>query len=100
MGGVSHKLLPLQRHLASTLPPVPPLATLHWVYQQTVVAEELLDKCPSVKLTAEQRPDGKLQCPDGGCLGVLKDGWNIRHHFQDIHPWDKVIVKKEGQSYP
>jgi len=76
------------------------LATLHWVYQQTVVVEELLDERPSVTLTAEQRPDGKLQCPDNGCLGVLKDGWNMRRHFRDIHPRDKVIIKKEGQGYP
>jgi hypothetical protein len=50
--------------------------------------------------TAEQHPDSKLQCPVEGCLGVLKDGWNMRCHFQDIHFQDKVIVKKERQSYP
>jgi hypothetical protein len=37
--------------------------------------------------------------PVAGCLGIAKDGWNMRRHFQDLHPWDKVIVPKEGQSY-
>ena len=50
------------------------LATLHRAYQQTVVAEELLDKRASITLTANQHPSGKLQCPVDGCLGVLKDG--------------------------
>ena len=72
------------------------MATLHGVYQQTVIAGELLDECASVRYTAEQRPDGKLQCPVDGCLGVVKDGWNMRGHFRDIHFRDKVIVKKEG----
>jgi len=76
------------------------LATLHGVYQQPVVAGDLLDERVSVTYTAEQRYDGKLQCPVNGCLGVLKDGWNMRCHFRDLHFWDKVIVKKEGRSYP
>jgi hypothetical protein len=76
------------------------LATLHGVYQQTVVAGELLDERASVTYTAEPRHDGKLRCPVGGCLGVLKDGWNMRRHFRDLHFRDKVIVKKEGRSYP
>jgi len=68
------------------------LATLHEVYQQTVVAGELLDECASVRYTAEQRYDGKLQCPSDGCLGVggLNDGWNMGRHFRDLHFWDKV----------
>jgi hypothetical protein len=76
------------------------LATLHGVYQQTVVAGELLDEHASIAYTAEQRNDGKLQCPADGCLGVLKDEWNMRRHFRYLHFWDKVIVKKEEQSYP
>ena len=75
------------------------LTTLHGVYQQTVVVGELLDKCPIIMYTAEQCPDGKLQCPINGCLGILKDGWDMQRHFRDIHSWDKVIVQKEGQSY-
>ena len=72
------------------------LATLHWIYQQTVVAGELLDERASITYMAEQRPEGKLQCPVDGCLGVLKDGWTMRRHFRDIHFRDKAIVKKEG----
>ena len=64
-----------------------------------MVVGELLDERASITYTAEQRPDGKIQCPVDGYLGVLKDGWNMRRHFRDIHSWDKVIVKKEGQSY-
>ena len=36
------------------------LATLHGVYQQTVVAGELLDERASITYTAEQRYGGKL----------------------------------------
>ncbi len=57
------------------------LATLHGVYQQTVVAGELLDERLSITYTAGQRNDGKLTCPVDDCLGVLKDGWNMRRHF-------------------
>jgi len=61
------------------------LATLHGVYQQTVVAGELLDKRASVTYTAGQCNDGELPCPVDDCLGVLKNGWNMRRHFQDLH---------------
>ncbi len=75
------------------------LATLHGVYQLTVVAEELLDKCASITFKGTQHPGGQLQCPSAGCLGFGKDRWNMQHHFQDLHPWDKVIVPKEGWSF-
>ena len=71
------------------------LATQHGVYQQTVVAEELLEQRASVTYCAERHPDGKLTCPIGGCLGVTKDGWNMRRHFWNLHPWDTVTVPKE-----
>jgi hypothetical protein len=76
------------------------LATQHGVYQQTVVAEELLERCASVVYRKAQHPDGKLTCPIAGCLGVAKDGWNMQRHFRDLHPWDTVTVPKEGMSYP
>ena len=76
------------------------LATRHGVYQQTVVAEELLEQRASAAYRTEQHPDGKPTCPVGGCLGVTKDGWNMRQHFQDMHLWDTVTVPKEGRSYP
>jgi hypothetical protein len=76
------------------------LATQHGVYQQTVVAEELLEQRASVAYREERHPNGKLMCPVGGCLGVTKDGWNMRRHLRDLHPWDTVTVPKEGRSYP
>ncbi len=76
------------------------LATQHGVYQQTVVAKELLERRASVAYRAEQYPGGKLTCPVRGCLGVTKDGWNMRRHFRDLHPRDTVTVPKEGKSYP
>jgi hypothetical protein len=50
------------------------LATLQGVYQQTVVAEELLDEREGVTYNATQHPSGQLTCPIAGCLGVAKDG--------------------------
>jgi hypothetical protein len=76
------------------------LATLHGVYQQTMVVEELLDEHEGVTYKAMQHPGGHLTCPVAGCLGVAKDRWNMRRHFQDLHHRDKVIVPKEWQSYP
>ncbi len=76
------------------------LATQHGVYQQTVVAEELLEFCASVAYRTVQHLDGKLTCPVAGCLGVTKDGWNMRRHFRDLHPRDTVTVPKEGRIYP
>ncbi len=76
------------------------LATQHGVYQQLVVAEELLERCASVAYRAAQHPDGKLTCPVEGCLGEAKDRWNMRRHFRDLHPRDTVTVPKEGRSYP
>ena len=76
------------------------LATQHGVYQQTVGVEELLEQRASVAYHAAQHPDGKLTCPITGCLGVTKDGWNMRRHFRDLHPRDTVTLPKEGRSYP
>jgi hypothetical protein len=75
------------------------LATFHRIYHQTVVAEELLDESKCITYKATQHPGSKLKCPVAGCLGVAKDGWNMRGHFWDLHPWDKVVVLKEGWSY-
>ena len=55
-----------------------------------------MDPRPSVLYTAHPRYDGKLACPVPGCLGTLADGWMIRRHFRDLHPFDRVIVPKEG----
>ncbi len=65
-----------------------------------MVAEELLERRASAAYRTAQHPDGKLTCPVVGCLGETKDGWNMRRHFWDLHPWDTVTVPKEGRSYP
>jgi hypothetical protein len=75
------------------------LETLHVVYQQTVVVEELLDQHEGITYNATQHLGGQLTCPIAGCLGIAKDGWNMRCHFRNLHPRDKIIVLKEGQSY-
>jgi len=72
------------------------LADQHQIYQQIVVAEELLEARAGVTYQAHPRYDGKLACPIPGCEGVLRDGWMLRRHFRDIHPLDRVIVPKEG----
>jgi hypothetical protein len=72
------------------------LADQHQIYQQIVVAEELLEARAGVTYEAHPRYDGKLACPLPGCEGVLRDGWMIRRHFRDLHPLNKVIVPKEG----
>jgi hypothetical protein len=73
------------------------LADVHDIYQQTVVAEELLEIRPPVTYTvsAELHARG-LPCPYPRCLGRLKDGWMMRRHFRDLHPLDLVCVPQEG----
>jgi hypothetical protein len=75
------------------------LADLHEIYQQTVVAEELLDNRAGMLYKATTLPNGKISCPYPGCVGELGSGWMLRHHFQDIHPKDLVTAPKE-QQYP
>ena len=49
------------------------LATMHGVYQQIVVAEELLEQRASIAYCTKRHPEGQLTCPVCGCLGVAKD---------------------------
>ena len=65
-----------------------------------MVAEELLDESKCITYKATQHPGSKLKCPVAGCLGVAKDGWNMWRHFRDLHPPNKVVILKEGRSYP
>jgi hypothetical protein len=71
------------------------LADLHEVYQQTVVAEELLDNQAGVSYRATTLANGKIPCPFPGCVGELGSSWMLRRHFRDVHPMDLVIVPKE-----
>ncbi len=59
------------------------LVDLHEVYQQMVVAEELLDNQVGVLYRATTLANGKFSCPYPGCVGKLGSSWMLRHHFQD-----------------
>jgi hypothetical protein len=85
--GKTMKASSLRRHLAD----------MHSVYQQTVVAEEML-VCHSAKthVVSEWSPAG-LSCPFPECGGLLSSGWMMRQHFWDVHPMDLVKVLKEGK---
>jgi hypothetical protein len=75
------------------------LAGLQEVYQQKLVAEELLDDQAGMSYRATTLANGKISCPYPGCVGELVSSWMLRHHFRDIHPKDLVIAPKE-QQYP
>jgi hypothetical protein len=72
------------------------LADQHEVYQQVVVAEELLGAREGVTYHAHPELGGGLKCPVPGCAGKLRGGWMLQRHFRDLHPLDKVVVSKEG----
>ena len=74
------------------------LADVHDIYQSQVISEELLATRPPATYTVTQRQAGRgLRCPFPLCEGVLKDGWNLRRHFRDVHPMDLVVVPSEGK---
>ncbi len=74
------------------------LADVHDIYQQAVVAEELLeDQPPVLYMVRAELHTRALQCPYPGCTRQLQDGWMMRQHFHDIHPMDLVKVPKEGR---
>jgi hypothetical protein len=74
------------------------LADVHDIYQQAVVAEELLEDRPPVLYTVRAELHTRtLQCPYPGCTGRLRDGWMMRRHFRDLHLMDLVKVPKEGR---
>ena len=61
------------------------LADQHEIYQQQVVAKELLEGREGV--TYKVASDcGKLRCPFPLCKGELASGWMMRRHFRDLHP--------------
>jgi hypothetical protein len=72
-------------------------ADIHEVYQQTVVAEELLDDQVGVSYKATTLANGKISCPYPGCVGELGSSWMLRCHFRDIHLKDLVTAPKEQQ---
>ncbi len=72
------------------------LTDQHAVYQQVVVAEELLGAQGG--MTYHVHPDlgGGLKCPFPGCAGKLCGGWMLQQHFRDLHFFNKVVVLMEG----
>jgi hypothetical protein len=68
----------------------------HKVYQQVVVAEELLGARSGMTYHVHQDLGGRLKCPVSGCAGKLRGGWMLRRHFRDLHPFNKVVVLTEG----
>ncbi len=74
------------------------LADIHDIYQQTVVAEDLLKDQPPAMYTASTELHGRdLPCPFLGCKGWLRDGWMMQQHFRDVHPLELVVVPKESK---
>ena len=77
------------------------LNTQHNIYPQTLVDEDLLEERPAIIYRA--RPPnhrGKFECPVPGCLGELRDSYNLRRHFRDLHPKDDVIIHSDGRRLP
>jgi hypothetical protein len=72
------------------------LVDLHEIYQQVVVAEELLGARAGMTYQAHPELGDGLKCPVPGCAGKLRAGWMLRQHFRDLHPLDKVVVSTEG----
>ncbi len=74
------------------------LADVHDIYQQTVVAKDLLKDQPPTTYTASAELHNKdLLCSFLGCEGRLWDGWMMRQHFTDVQPINLVAVSKEGK---
>ena len=73
------------------------LADMHNVYQQTVVAEEMLICRPAETYVVSESSPAGLSCPFPECGGFLNGGWMMRRHFRDVHPKDLVKVPKEGK---
>jgi hypothetical protein len=74
----------------------PHLASQHVIYQAVDVPEDYLVPRTAVMYQADPKYNGRLPCPIPGCLGEHKDGWMLRRHFRDLHPFDRVIIPKEG----
>jgi hypothetical protein len=74
------------------------LVDVHDIYQQAVIAKELLETRPLVLYTVSAELHTQdLPCPYPGCLGRLHDRWMMRQHFRDVHPMDLIRVPKEGK---
>jgi hypothetical protein len=72
------------------------LAEQHNTYQAVVVPKDYLVPRAGVQYQAHPGRNGKIPCPVPGCPGELWDGWMLRCHFWDLHPFDRVVVLTEG----
>jgi hypothetical protein len=73
------------------------LESAHNIYQQVVVADDLLEVRPSNRYKAKQMGQQKLiRCPFPGCPGKLSSAYMLSQHFRDLHPKDSVVVPWEG----
>jgi hypothetical protein len=72
------------------------LAGVHDIYQQAVVAEELLEEWDGKIYKAVTNSAGKFPCPYPRCKGELNSGWMMRRHFRDVHPRDFVEIPCKG----
>jgi hypothetical protein len=80
----------LRSHLEST----------HNIYQQVVVADDLLEEHVSTRYKAEHAGRKEpIKCPYPGCPGKLSSTYMLPRHFRDLHPKDSVEVPWKG-SYP
>ena len=66
------------------------LADLHEIYQQQVVANELLERQKG-EVYKFPLGCGKLICLFPLCKGGLVDGWMMQRQFWDLHPLDFVV---------
>jgi hypothetical protein len=66
------------------------------VYQEVVVAEELLGARAGVTYHVHPELGDGLKCPVPGCAGKLRGGWMLWGHFRDLYPLNKVVVSTEG----
>ena len=73
------------------------LESAHNIYQQVVVANDLLEVRPSNCYKADRVGQKKpIRCPFPRCPGKLSSAYMLRRHFRDLHPKDSVVVPWEG----
>ena len=68
------------------------LETQHDVYRSKVINKDLLVDRDPVEYEAYRSMNGKYDCPVPGCVGNVRDQWNLRRHFRDRHPRDSVSI--------
>ena len=76
------------------------LESHHNIYQQVVIADDLLEECVSYRYKAERVGCKEpIKCPLQGCPGKLSSAYMLCRLFRDLHPKDSVKVTWEG-LYP